>query len=220
MEDLMLPHKERRLLRHEFTLDELEDEVRRSREAELVRYRSQCGLLDIDGMDSTTLRLMFRFHKHDFKDLCSALLVPREITTAQNVRLCRREALCVLLQRLAYPNRYLEGIFGRHFLCHVKCYFASHGPHPEHLRTSADRLEQPRVDIACFTEGIRRRIFRESGVYTKLERLTGNEDFVVYGDPAYPLRPLLMKPYGASHLSPAQQAFNCGMSAVLAMFLS
>uniref|UniRef100_A0A131Z5L6 DDE Tnp4 domain-containing protein n=1 Tax=Rhipicephalus appendiculatus TaxID=34631 RepID=A0A131Z5L6_RHIAP len=58
------------------------------------------------------------------------------------------------------------------------------------------------------------RIFRESRVYTKLERLTGNEDFVVYGDPAYPLRPLLMKPYGASHLSPAQQAFNCGISAV------
>lgn len=57
-------------------------------------------------------------------------------------------------------------------------------------------------------------IFRESGVYAKLERLTGNEDFVVYGDPAYPLRPLLMKPYGGSHLSPAQQAFNCGMSAV------
>ncbi|KAL1453508.1 hypothetical protein MTO96_027860 [Rhipicephalus appendiculatus] len=116
IEDLMLSHKERRLLRHEFTLDELEDDMRRSREAELVRYRSQCGLLDIDGMDSATFRLMFRFHKHDLNDLCSALLVPPEITSAQNVRLCGREALCVLLRRLAYPNRWchLEGIFGRH----------------------------------------------------------------------------------------------------------
>lgn len=116
IDDLLLSHKERRLLRHEYTLDELEDEMRRSREAELVRYRSQHGLLDIDGMDSSTFKLMFRFHKNDFDDLCSALLVPQEITTAQNVRLCGREALCVLLRRLAYPNRWcdLEGIFGRH----------------------------------------------------------------------------------------------------------
>ncbi|KAH8042751.1 hypothetical protein HPB51_025733 [Rhipicephalus microplus] len=57
-------------------------------------------------------------------------------------------------------------------------------------------------------------IFWESGVYTKLKRLTGNEDFVMYGNPAYPLHPLLIKPYGGSHLLPAQQAFNCGMSVV------
>ncbi|KAH8033318.1 hypothetical protein HPB51_009517 [Rhipicephalus microplus] len=59
---------------------------------------------------------MFRFHKHDFNDLCSALLVPREITTTQNLRLCGREAQCVLLRRLAYNNRWcdLQGIFGRH----------------------------------------------------------------------------------------------------------
>ncbi|KAH7935560.1 hypothetical protein HPB52_009905 [Rhipicephalus sanguineus] len=90
--------------------------MRRSREAELVRYRSQHGLLDIDGMDSSTFKLTFRFHKNDFDDFCSALLVPREITSAQNVRLCGREALCMLLRRLAYPNMWcdLEAIFGRH----------------------------------------------------------------------------------------------------------
>lgn len=92
IDDLLLSHKERRLLRHEYTLDELEDEMRRSREAELVRYRSQHGLLDIDGMDSSTFKLMFRFHKNDFDDLCSALLVPQEITTAQNCNNCKTTA--------------------------------------------------------------------------------------------------------------------------------
>lgn len=47
-----------------------------------------------------------------------------------------------------------------------------------------------------------------------MERLTGNEDFTVYRDSAYPLCPLLIKPYGGSHLSPAQQPFNCSMSVV------
>ncbi|KAH7981862.1 hypothetical protein HPB52_001351 [Rhipicephalus sanguineus] len=179
-------------------------------------------------MDSTTFKLMFRFQKHDFNDLCSALLVPREITTAQNVRLCGREALCVLLRRLAYPNRWcdLEGIFGRHssvmssatsrLMDHILSTFG-------HLLTDVNNHEW--ISPASLKEfaGLDghypgswhdARIFRETVVYTKLERLTANEDFVVYGDPAYPLRPLLMKPYGGSHLSPAQQAFNCGMSAV------
>lgn len=59
-------------------------------------------------------------------------------------------------------------------------------------------------------------ILRESGMYTKLEKLASNEDqdFVIYGDPAYPLRPLLMKPYGTSNITAVQQAFNCKMSAV------
>lgn len=38
--------------------------------------------------------------------------------------------------------------------------------------------------------------------------------YVIYGDPAYPLRPLLMKPYGGAMLSPDQQAFNKRMSSV------
>ncbi|XP_037500293.2 uncharacterized protein LOC119374289 [Rhipicephalus sanguineus] len=310
--------------------------MRRSREAELVRYRSQCGLLDIDGMDSTTFKLMFRFQKHDFNDLCSALLVPREITTAQNVRLCGREALCVLLRRQAYPNRWcdLEGIFGRHssvmscatsrLMDHIlstfghlltdvnnhewispaslkefagavedkgsplpncwafidgtarpicrpkrnqKLYYSGHkrmhmvkyqslmcpngivcqldGHYPGSWHDASEFFRSPTTHTSlskqlllydkrkcrgilppiCYGANpyqwqtsqkltLENRIFRETGVYTKLERLTGNEDFVVYGDPAYPLRPLLMKPYGGSHLSPAQQAFNCGMSAV------
>ncbi|XP_077492280.1 uncharacterized protein LOC144103438 [Amblyomma americanum] len=58
------------------------------------------------------------------------------------------------------------------------------------------------------------RIFRESGLYSKLKRIVANERLVIYGDPAYPLRPLLMKPYGGCRRTPTQDAFNCGMSKV------
>lgn len=38
--------------------------------------------------------------------------------------------------------------------------------------------------------------------------------YVIYGDHAYPLRPLIMKPYGGAVLSEAQQEFNKGMNTV------
>lgn len=57
-------------------------------------------------------------------------------------------------------------------------------------------------------------ILESSGLYSKLQRLVKDDDFVIYGDPAYPLLPLIMKPYGGNTLTPAQQAFNRGMSSV------
>ncbi|KAH8028958.1 hypothetical protein HPB51_021105 [Rhipicephalus microplus] len=56
-------------------------------------------------------------------------------------------------------------------------------------------------------------ILRDSELYEKLEALTLDKEFVIYGDPAYPLRPLLMKPYGGAALTAAQQKFNSSMSA-------
>lgn len=57
-------------------------------------------------------------------------------------------------------------------------------------------------------------ILRESRLYEKLEQLNGdNHQFVLYGDPAYPLRQLLMRPYGGARLT-KQQDFNIAMSSV------
>ncbi|KAH6925862.1 hypothetical protein HPB50_011309 [Hyalomma asiaticum] len=55
-------------------------------------------------------------------------------------------------------------------------------------------------------------VLRESDLYEKLETLVQGRDYVIYGDPAYPLRPLLMKPYGGAHLTQAQQLFNTSLS--------
>ncbi|CAN7978213.1 unnamed protein product [Ixodes persulcatus] len=51
-------------------------------------------------------------------------------------------------------------------------------------------------------------------LYEKLEDLNGDHQFVLYGDPAYPLRPLLMKPYGGAKLTKEQEDFNAAMSTV------
>lgn len=61
-------------------------------------------------------RQQFRFAKEDFDDLYCNLRVPDVVTSAQGVRVPGREALCIVLRRLAYPNRWcdLEPIFGRH----------------------------------------------------------------------------------------------------------
>ncbi|KAL1417693.1 hypothetical protein MTO96_026597 [Rhipicephalus appendiculatus] len=40
-------------------------------------------------------------------------------------------------------------------------------------------------------------ILESTGIYSKLERLV-QDDFVIYGDPAYPLLPLITKPYGGN----------------------
>ncbi|XP_077560431.1 uncharacterized protein LOC144175200 [Haemaphysalis longicornis] len=57
-------------------------------------------------------------------------------------------------------------------------------------------------------------MLRESGLYEKLQRLVPGTTYTIYGDPAYPLRPLLMRPYAGSSLSPQQQNFNSTMSTV------
>ncbi|XP_075751972.1 uncharacterized protein LOC142817905 [Rhipicephalus microplus] len=56
-------------------------------------------------------------------------------------------------------------------------------------------------------------ILRKSNTYRKLEKLAKGHSFCLYGDPAYPLRPLLLKPYGGN-VTVQQRAFNKRMSSV------
>lgn len=56
-------------------------------------------------------------------------------------------------------------------------------------------------------------ILRKSNTYRKLENLVKGHNFCLYGDPAYPLRPLLLTPYGRN-VTLQQWAFNKRMSSV------
>lgn len=56
-----------------------------------------------------------------------------------------------------------------------------------------------------------------SGLLEQLQRHMNNdngEPYVLYGDPAYPIRSHLIAPFRGAQLSPAQQQFNKDMSSV------
>ncbi|GFO19787.1 hypothetical protein PoB_004629200 [Plakobranchus ocellatus] len=58
-------------------------------------------------------------------------------------------------------------------------------------------------------------MFHESGIMTTLEETMNRPDgtpLCLYGDPAYPLRPHVMKPFMGARLTREQEAFNKDMS--------
>ncbi|KAJ8915566.1 hypothetical protein NQ315_012451 [Exocentrus adspersus] len=61
-------------------------------------------------------------------------------------------------------------------------------------------------------------IFAESQIYTQLQAsasFDNDNQNVIYGDPAYPIRELLLRPYpNNGNLTPQQQQFNTSMSTV------
>ncbi|KAL1463980.1 hypothetical protein MTO96_043083 [Rhipicephalus appendiculatus] len=101
IDDLLLSNEERRLLIGDNYFDDLEYELRYKSERELFRYRSRCGLLDIERIDVELFKQQFRFEKEDFGELASALLLPEAVVSAQNVTVPGRTALCLTLRRLA-----------------------------------------------------------------------------------------------------------------------
>ena len=60
-------------------------------------------------------------------------------------------------------------------------------------------------------------MLRESGLLQELERKmnkANGDPYVIYGDPAYPVRRHILAPFRNAQLTPAEQNFNEAMSAV------
>ena len=60
-------------------------------------------------------------------------------------------------------------------------------------------------------------MLRESGLLQELERKmnkANGDPYVIYGDPAYPVRSHILAPFRNAQLTPAEQNFNEAMSAV------
>lgn len=60
-------------------------------------------------------------------------------------------------------------------------------------------------------------MLRESGLLQELERKMNNangDPYVIYGDPAYPVRRYILAPFRNAQLTPAEQNFNEAGTAV------
>ncbi|KAL1483721.1 hypothetical protein MTO96_032995 [Rhipicephalus appendiculatus] len=152
------------------------------------------------------------------KELTEGLRIPQVVRSAQGVAVSGEEALLMTLRRLPYPNRWydIEPLFGRasytmssivsEVMAHIDRAFG-------HL---LDDLTTRHMAYTWRPQRVLLGILGESGLYRKLQCLTRRCLYCIYGDPAYPLRPLLIRPYGGATLTDTeeQQLFNEGMSTV------
>lgn len=73
------------------------------------------GNFSLNDLSEAECKLYFRFEKNDIPRLARALGVPDEFTTDSGHKTSGLDGLCILLRRLAYPNRLsdLEPLFGK-----------------------------------------------------------------------------------------------------------
>ena len=71
--------------------------------------------IEIDKLNDDQFKTYFRFEKGDMERLCTALKLPVKIVCKNGTAVSGLEGLCILLRRLAYPNRLedLEIVFNR-----------------------------------------------------------------------------------------------------------
>ncbi|KAH8033315.1 hypothetical protein HPB51_009514 [Rhipicephalus microplus] len=201
----------------------------------------------------TTFYCNFRFHKGDLDDLIVGLLITGEVMSAQRVRVSDREALCMTLRRLAYPNRLcdLETIFNRHSsvissvvskavhqkgaplkncwgliddtarrICRPSKLQQEHYSRHKRFHRQKYQAVMCANGTICQLDGpFRGRrhdagILKDTRLYENIVKVARGNKYVIYRDPTYPLKPLLLKPHGGARLQPYQAHFNKCMSTV------
>lgn len=65
------------------------------------------GVFRLEELDDSFCFIHFRFYKADIRRLRFLLNIPENIILKTRCRVAGEEALCILLKRLAYPNRFV-----------------------------------------------------------------------------------------------------------------
>jgi nuclease HARBI1 len=227
---------------------------------------------------------LFRFEHRHIQTVCRILFPLTHIVLDNRGKVPATEAVCILLHRLAYPNRLecMERVFARHFSIisrvitttgdlllesfgHLlslsssyasyerievwmnavksagaplnRCYGFVDGTvrpicrpsqfqkqaYNGHKRVHALKFQSVSapdgiiVDLTGPWEGRRHDcgMLRESGLLGRLENIrTALGDATIYGDPAYPISPVLQVPFKGACVSESQQEWNSKMSRV------
>lgn len=159
----------------------LADEERRQ-ERRQTNYAGLKWRFDFEATQNEECLDMFRFEKQDIVRLCTALHIPGQFRCYNGTICTGIDALCILLRRLAYPNRLVDlvNVFGRRkeeismIFNHVLSFVFDHFNHlltsfnqpwmsPENLRRFADAIHQkgaPLVNCWGFIDGTLRPICR------------------------------------------------------------
>lgn len=69
--------------------------------------KKRAGEFRLDELDDNFCYTNFRFYKADIRRLRVLFHIPNEIILPNRVKVSGEEGLCILLRRLAYPNRYV-----------------------------------------------------------------------------------------------------------------
>ena len=95
-------------------LSEMEHATEKREEEEKRRDKHRIQL-NLEVLTTEECKSLFRFEKHDLHQLRRLLHIPEELTASNRTRCSGIEGLCILLRRLAYPNRLKdsESLFGR-----------------------------------------------------------------------------------------------------------
>lgn len=65
------------------------------------------GIFRLDELNDNFCFTHFRFYKADIRRMRILFHIPDEIILETGVKVSGEEAMCILLRRLAYPNRYV-----------------------------------------------------------------------------------------------------------------
>lgn len=79
------------------------DEILNTR---IVNLKKKPGVFRLDDLDDNYCHTHFRFYKRDIRRLIVLFEIPERIVLENRVNVSGEEAFCIVLKRLAYPNRY------------------------------------------------------------------------------------------------------------------